>query len=115
MIREKPKYNEKQLWQKYSMLTDEMKKFLEKNDIDQFLELQKQRDQFDKMIAEEPEKSYIKSEEGQILLKKLIFLNKAIHITGQQWLNGTRMNHNVGHSYEALGQVTSGRRIDGKM
>lgn len=113
--RQIPVYNEKELWQKFSLLTDEMNKFLGQNDIDQFLDLSKQREQIEKMITSQVETAYIESEEGQTLLRRVIFLNKAMHITGQKWLNGARNTHNVGISYESLGKSLSGTRVDGRL
>jgi len=113
--RQMPVYSEKELWQKFSLLTDEMNKFLGQNNIEQFLELSKQREQIEKMITSQNETAYIKSEEGQTLLRRVIFLNKAIHIAGERWLNGARNTHNASVSYESLGQSLSGTRVDGRL
>lgn len=115
MMSEQPKYSEIELWQKFAMLTDEMKKFIAKNDVDQFLELAAQRDQFEKMIKKQTNNVFIQSAEGQALLKRLITVQKEINITGQKWLNDSRMNHNVSRSYESLGFSISGMKIDGKL
>lgn len=115
MQKQMPVCNEKELWQKFSILTDELNKFLGQNNIDQFLELSKQREQIEKMIMSQSETAYIKSEEGQTLLRRVIFLNKAIHIAGEKWLNGARTNHKASISYESLGQSLSGTRVDGRL
>ena len=115
MINAQPQYNETELWQKFAMLTDEMKKFIDKNDIDQFLELDEQRDQFEKMIKKQKDHAFIQSVEGQALLKRLIAVQKEIHTAGQKWLNDSRMNRNVSRSYESLGFSMSGMQIDGKL
>ncbi|MBP2630536.1 MAG: hypothetical protein H6Q70_1164 [Firmicutes bacterium] len=115
MMEKLPTYTEKELWQKFAMLTDEMKKFIEKNDIDQFLELNDQRDQFEKMIKNQTDMSFIQSEEGQVLLKRLIALQKEIYVAGQMWLNDSRMNRNVSRSYESLGLNISGMQVDGRL
>jgi hypothetical protein len=115
MISAQPQYNETELWQKFAMLTDEMKKFIDKNDIDQFLELNAQRDQFEKMIIKQKDATFIQSEEGQVLLRRLIAVQKEIHNTGQKWLNDSRMNRNVSRSYESLGFSLSGMQVDGKL
>ena len=110
-----PIYSEKELWQKFSILTDEMNKFLRQNNIDQFLNLNDQRIEIEEMIRQQKETAYIKSEEGQTLLRKVIFLNKAMYIDGEKWLNGARNTHNAGVSYESLGQNLSGTYVDGRL
>lgn len=115
MIKQAVQCSEKELWDKFSILTDEMKKFLAKDDIDEFLALNQQRIQIEKMIAAKTEKLYIQSDEGQAFLKQLILLNETIYISIQRWLNATRSRKQVTNSYESLGYKLNGFRVDGKL
>jgi hypothetical protein len=101
-------FSEKELWEKFSMLTEEMNKFLDKDDIDTFLELLSQRIYFEKMILQTKETAFIKSEEGQNLLKQMIAINKVLSQKGQLWLNKTRNNRNMSRAYESLGYNNTG-------
>lgn len=98
---------EEALWEKYRFLTMEMRRFLALNDADAFLELLRQRDFFEEKILKGTEHSYIKSQEGQELLKKLCETNREIVLSVRKWLNTTRNSRNVGRAYESLGLGSS--------
>lgn len=102
------KFSEEELWRKFAMLTEEMNKFLDKDDIDTFLELLDQRGYFEKIILQNKETKFIKSEEGQNLLKRVIAINKILSQKSQLWLNKTRSNRNISRAYESLGYTNSG-------
>lgn len=105
-------FSEEQLWQKYEMLTDEMNKFLDQEDIDTFLELIDQQKFIENQIIQLEDKVFIKSVKGQQLLKKMIELNKSLRPKCQRWLNQSRNQRNISRAYESLGFENSGFNWD---
>lgn len=107
MSEQKAELAERQAWKKFEFLTHEMKRFLDQNDVDTFLNLLEQRNYFEKMIMTSSERTFVKSEEGRALLKELHAINHSISMGVQQWMNKTRGSRNATRAYESLGMGTS--------
>lgn len=105
--------SEQELWQNFYNLSLELKKFLEQNESDMFLEILRQRSLFEKKIYD-AEPVYIKTPEGQELLKKIIAVNRQLISSGENWLNKTRRGFNIEQQYETLGVDMRGLRLDGR-
>lgn len=104
----------KEAWQQFATLSKEMDKFLDKNDTDVFLDLLRQRAFFEEKIKTNPEQSFIKSPQGQLLLKEIIRVNKVILQKTHIWLNKTKTNRDVSQAYESLGYTNQSFRWDQK-
>jgi hypothetical protein len=105
--------SEADLWQKFYELSLEMKRFLEENDTDMFLELLKQRGEFEKVILAR-KREFSKSDKGQELIKKIAAVNKELIARGERWLNNSRRGFSISNQYELLGFDTRGSRLDGR-
>ena len=93
------------LWEKYLMLTQEMKKFIDKQDIDTFLELVPQRDELIKLLEEIPDKSYLKLEEFQAIGKQIMPLDREIMYKARAWLNKSRRQNSMVKAYDLTSSV----------
>lgn len=90
----------KNLWEKYLMITQEMKKFIDKQDIDTFLELVPQRDQLIALLEEIPDKSYLKLEEFKAIGAQIIPLDREIMYKARAWLNKSRRQNSMVRAYD---------------
>lgn len=94
-------------WQDYLFLTEEMKKFLQKNELDMFLSLLDQREAIQKEIqtAKEDHPFYV-SPEGRALLCNIQQANHAMMMAFQMVFNGLRKRENISNAYEGMVSFT---------
>jgi hypothetical protein len=104
----------KEAWQQFATLSKEMDKFLGQNDTDVFLDLLWQRAFFEEKIKTNQDQSFIKSPQGQTLLKEIIRVNKGILQKTHIWLNKTKTNRDASQAYESLGYTNKSFRWDQK-
>ncbi len=98
----------KNLWQTYLSLTKELLKFINKQDIDTFLELVPQRTGLIEKIEALPSKEYRKLDEFKAIAEEIKTLDKEIMYKARAWLNKSRRQNNVVRSYD-LGENLMGR------
>lgn len=98
----------KDLWQTYLSLTKELLKFINKQEIDTFLELVPQRTGLIEKIEALPSKEYRKLEEFKVLAEQIKQLDKEIMYKARAWLNKSRRQNSVVRSYD-LGENMIGR------
>ena len=77
-------------WQQFLMLTREMRKFIEKDDVDMFLELARQREIVFGWIEELETDDFRFTPEGEALLAELKPLDFDMQQTARRWLNRAR-------------------------
>ena len=95
----------KNLWEKYLMITQEMKKFIDKQDIDTFLELVPQRDQLIALLEEIPDKSYLKLEEFKSIGAQIMPLDREIMYKARAWLNKSRRQNSMVRAYDLTNSI----------
>ena len=78
------------LWQQFLALTQEMKKFIDKDDVDMFFDLAKQRETVFRWIEALPADDFRGTPEGEALLAELKPLDLAMQQAAQRWLNTAR-------------------------
>ena len=103
------------LWEQYFVLTQEMQKFLDREDIDEFLNIAEQRNViFDRMIAATtPE--HKKTEEYKAFLKKLQPIAKDVMDRAKSWLARSKQRNVKVRSYTAMpGFQPSGHMVNAK-
>lgn len=105
--------SEQELWQHFYDLSLELKKFLERNEMEMFMEILRQRAAFEEKI-QQTEPVYIKTPEGQALLQKVIAVNRQLLSGGENWLNRTRRGFHIERQYETLGFDLRGLKLDGR-
>ncbi len=94
----------KENWDMYYMLTQELLKFIDKQDIDQFLELEKQRNTVVERMRALPEtEDYRKTKECQALVAKIKPLDMQIIYKAKAWLNKSRQQNASVHAYDLQG------------
>ena len=91
----------KENWDMYYMLTQELLKFINQQDIDQFLELEKQRNSVVERMKALPEtEDYRKTAECQELVGKIKPLDMQVVYKAKAWLNKSRQQNASVHAYD---------------
>lgn len=99
----------------YHMLTQELLKFIDKNDIDEFLELEGQRNDLVTRMKELPETEiYRKTEECQQLVQRIKPLDMQVIYKAKAWLNKSRQQNATVHAYDLQNTYTLGNILNKK-
>ena len=94
----------KENWDMYYMLTQELLKFINQQDIDQFLELEKQRNSVVERMKALPEtEDYRKTAECRALVAKIKPMDMQIIYKAKAWLNKSRQQNASVHAYDLQG------------
>lgn len=99
------------LWQDYYFLTQEMFKFLLRNDIDLFFELMNQRERLQADI-DDCEDDFKRTPEGKSLLEAVRMTNQGIGHRLQFLLNQAKQQETVSNAYDSYGERPVGNRLD---
>lgn len=85
----------------YYTLTQELLKFINKENIDEFLELERQRSDLVARMKELPEtEEYRKTAECQALVGKIKPLDMQVVYKAKAWLNKSRQQNATVHAYD---------------
>ena len=116
LVKEKtPMEQAKANFDMYYLLTQELLKFIDKNDIDQFLELERQRGTVVERMQALPETEiYRKTEECQALVARIKPLDMQIIYKAKAWLNKSRHQNATVHAYDLQGVNTLGNILNKK-
>ena len=88
-------------WQLYLVLTQELLKFINKEDIDEFLDLVRQRNIIVERMKALPEtESDRKTPECQELVQKIVPLDMQVIYKAKAWLNKSRRQNAKVHAYD---------------
>ncbi len=88
-------------WQMYLTLTQELLKFIDKEDIDEFLDLVRQRNIIVERMKALPEtESYRKTLECQELVQKIVPIDMQVIYKAKAWLNKSRRQNATVHAYD---------------
>lgn len=90
----------KNLWTNYLSLTQELLKFIDRQDIETFILIVSNRDQLIKKIDELPSKDYCKLDEFKAIAEQIKLLDREIMYKARAWLNKSRRQNNVVRSYD---------------
>ena len=101
----------KVLWEKYFNLTQELLKFINKQDIETFLTLVPQRDKLIELLEELPSKDYLQLEEFKEIGKKIIPMDREIMYKARAWLNKSRRQNSVVKSYDLTNSVLGNQSV----
>ena len=91
------------LWHKYLTLTNELLKFISKNDVDTFFELVKQRDKLIEMMKALPENNFRDTDECKAMIEQIKPLDMQIMYKARAWLNKSRRQNNTVRAYDLTG------------
>ena len=91
------------LWKKYFVLTQELLKFISKNDVDTFFDIVDQRDQLIEKMKAMPENNFRETEECKELIEQIKPLDEQIMFKARAWLNKSRRQNAQVRTYGAIG------------
>ena len=102
-------------WMLYYTLTQEMLKFIDKDDVEQFLDLEQQRsDLVERMKALPDTEDYRKTAECQELVQKIKPLDMQVIYKAKAWLNRSRQQNATVHAYDIQKMNTLGNIFNKK-
>ena len=108
----------KLLWNKYFLLTQELLKFIDKQDIDTFVDIVSQRDQLIEKMKSLPKNDFRETDECKNLIENIKPLDMQIMYKARTWLNKSRRQNSAVKSYDLTGVAgnlgTSGRIFNRK-
>lgn len=95
------KYTDRELWEKYWIVTQELLKFIKAEDIDGFLDLVNQRQKLMEMMQALPEEEqdFRRTPESDELREKIKPMDMQIMYKARTWLNKSRRNNEVVRGY----------------
>ncbi|MBQ9376424.1 MAG: flagellar protein FliT [Schwartzia sp.] len=105
----------KVLWEKYYILTTEMQKFLDRNDIDAFLELAGQRNVIFDRMQETDTPELRESPEYKAFLEKTKPAAMDVLRRAQSWLARSKRQNTMVRGYGAKAFNPNGRMFNQKM
>lgn len=107
-------FTEKELWEKYWQVTQELLKYIKAEDVDTFLNLVDQRQNLMEMLKEvpEPERDFSKTPECAELKEKIKPLDMQIMYKARTWLNKSRQNNVQVKAYDLGGYGSAGRSFN---
>lgn len=103
-----PQYTEQQLWEKYLELTKELLKYINQQDIDNFLKLVAQRDQLMKLLKEMEPHVFGKTEAGMAIREQIKPMDMQIIYKAKTWLNKSKRQNMAVKSYDITGYMPAG-------
>jgi hypothetical protein len=102
-------------WHLYYTLTQELLKFIDKDDVDEFLDLEQQRsDLVERMKALPETEEYRKTSECQELVQKIKPLDMQVIYKAKAWLNRSRQQNASVHAYDIQNVNTLGNIFNKK-
>lgn len=102
------------IWSKYFMLTNELLKLINKEDIDNFIELVDQREKLLNMAEALPDTEYRKTDECKELFRKIKPIDIQLIYKAKSWLNKSKRNNMTVRSYDLTGNPL-GKMLNKKM
>ena len=100
------------LWEKYRVLTHELLKFVDENEIDTFIELVGQREQIVDLLRALPSDPYRMGTEWPAFDAEIHPLEMQIQYKARAWLNRSRRQNAAVHSYDLTGANPLGGHLN---
>lgn len=105
---------ERDLWQKYLALSQEMSKFLAKQNLDMFMELLGQREKLQPVIEKAEDSGFRKTSEGRQLFAAVQQENRLMNIMLQRLSNQLQQNRSLNQAYDVYAKNMVGQWMDKK-
>lgn len=103
-----------ELWQNYLFLTTEMEKFLDKQDLDLFLELVSQRERLQIMIEKKQSQSCQEPLPKESLLAEIKQANQLVLNKLKYMMNMEDKHHSISRAYDRYANNSVGGHMDWK-
>lgn len=100
------------LWEKYRVLTHELLKFVDADEIDMFIDLVDQREQVVDLLRALPSDPYRTGAEWPALDAELRPLEMQVQYKARAWLNRSRRQNAAVHSYDLTGANPLGSHLN---
>ena len=91
------------LWQRYLMLTKELLKFIDRQDIDTFLAIVPQRGELIERMKALPENDFRETAECKAMIEEIKPMDMQIIYRARSWLNKSRRQNNAVRAYDLTG------------
>ena len=91
------------LWQRYLMLTRELLKFIDRQDIDTFLAIVPQRGDLIEKMKALPENHFRETQECKDMIEEIKPLDMQIIYKARSWLNKSRRQNSAVRAYDLTG------------
>ncbi len=91
------------LWNKYLVLTNELLKFISKNDVDTFFELIEQRGKLIEMMKKLPKNHFRETDECKAMIEQIKMLDMQTMYKARAWLNKSRRQNSTVRAYDLTG------------
>ncbi|WP_297965086.1 flagellar protein FliT [uncultured Anaerovibrio sp.] len=104
---DKPRFSEKEIWEKYLELTKDLLKFIDQEEIDTFLDMVDQRQQLMEMLQALPDHEFARSPEGVALREQIKPMDMQIMYKARSWLNKSKRNNTTVRGYDSFGLASS--------
>lgn len=102
-------------WNLYYTLSQELLKFIEKQDIDEFLEIARQRNVIVERMKALPEtEAYRATAECQALVEKIKPIDMQVIYKAKAWLNKSRRQNAAVHAYDLQSYSPVGNLVNRK-
>ncbi len=102
------RFTEKELWEKYLMLTKELLKFIDQQEIDMFLELVDQRQTVMEWLQAIEKPEYGLTPEAEAIRNEIKPMDMQIMYKAKTWLNKSRRTNMAVRSYDITGYSPAG-------
>ena len=99
------------LWQRYLELTKELLKFIDRKDVDMFLEIVPQRDQLIEKMKALPENNFRQTAECQALIEQIKPMDMQIIYKARAWLNKSRRQNSAVKAYDLTNSDLGSRGV----
>ena len=103
-----------ELWGTYYMLSEEMLKFIAREDVDMFLQLLEQRSSIQQLIEDKADDGWTKTPAGQEMYQKLKSVDMQLQYKARLWLNKSKQQNQAVKVYDTLGANPAGHLFNQK-
>ena len=90
----------RELWKQYLVLTRELLKFIDKQDIDTFMSIVPQRDVLIERMKALPANDFRRTEECRGMIEEIRLMDQQIMYKARSWLNKSRRQNQAVQSYK---------------
>lgn len=108
VVREIPDFSEQELWEKYLELTKDLLKFINKGDVDTFVNIIQQRDVIFQMLRDAEPHVFGNTEAGAAIREQIKPMDQEILYKARTWLNKSKRQNMAVKSYDITGYMPAG-------
>lgn len=99
------------LWRRYVVLTEELLKFINKKDVDTFMELVRQRGVLIEQMKQFPDKKFRETDVCKQMIEKIVPIDREVAFKARAWLIASKRQNASVKAYDTYGGTRSSGRI----